>query len=263
MPRKARVVSSTGIYHVMLRGVNQQTIFEDKEDFQYFITVLSKCKEICGYKIFAFCLMNNHVHILLEEVAEPLAMIFKRICDRYVYWYNHKYNRTGHLFQDRFRSEPVENEKYFLTVLRYIFQNPVKAGIVPSVHQYPWCNYQAYQGAKDFTDTEKIMSFFRDKKEFEAFINAVSDEKCMDISTVKYHLVSDEAGKELVQKISGCTNVTEFQRLAREQRNMYIQKLQETGLSVRQISRLTGVSKSVVGNCCKRGKGQGTVLCPS
>ena len=128
MPRKARVVSKTKIYHVILRGVNQQVIFEDEEDFQYFITVLEKCKEICAYKIFVYCLMNNH-----------------------------KYDRIGHLFQDRFRSEPVETERYFLTVVRYIFQNPVKAGIVPAVNQYQWCNYQAYLGVKDFTDVEKVM----------------------------------------------------------------------------------------------------------
>ena len=101
MPRKARIVSATKIYHVMLRGVNQQLIFEDEEDFQYFITILSTCKEICGYKIFAYCLMSNHIHLLIEEGEEALAKIIKRICNRYVYWYNHKYDRIGHLFQRR------------------------------------------------------------------------------------------------------------------------------------------------------------------
>lgn len=251
MPRKARTVSKTKIYHIILRGVNQQIIFEDEEDFQYFITVLSKCKEICEYKIFAYCLMNNHIHLLMEEGKEPLANIFKRICDRYVYWYNHKYDRIGHLFQERFRSEPVETERYFLTVVRYIFQNPVKAGIVSAVNQYQWCNYRAYLGAKDFTDTEKVLSFFEGINEFISFINVDSDEKCMDISSVKYTFVSDEIGKELVRKISGCKNVAEFQKLERDQRQLYIQKLKKAGLSVRQISRLTGVSKSIVGSISK------------
>ena len=76
----------------MLRGVNQQLIFEDEEDFQYFITILSTCKEICGYKIFAYCLMSNHIHLLIEEGEEALAKIIKRICNIYVYWYNHKYD---------------------------------------------------------------------------------------------------------------------------------------------------------------------------
>lgn len=247
MPRKARVVSRTNIYHIMLRGVNQQIIFEDEEDFQYFISILSKCKEICGYEIYVYCLMSNHIHLLMEEGAEPLAKIFKRICDRYAYWYNHKYNRIGHLFQDRFRSEPVETERYFLTVVRYIFQNPVKAGIVSAVNRYKWCNYQAYLGVKDFTNTEKVMSLFAGRNEFFSFINIVSSEECMDIYPVKHTFVSDEKGKELIRIISGCTNVSEFQKLERNERNLYIQKLKEAGMSIRQISRLTGVSKSVVG----------------
>ena len=254
MPRKARVVSKSKIYHVILRGVNQQIIFEDEEDFQYFVTILSKCKEICEYKIFVYCLMNNHIHLLMEEGEEPLTTIFKRICDRYVYWYNHKYDRIGHLFQARFRSEPVETERYFLTVVRYIFQNPVKAGIVSAVNQYRWCNYQAYVGVKDFTDTEKVMNYFEGRDEFVSFLNVDSDDNCMDISSVRYSFVTDEKGKELVEKISGCKNVAEFQKLDKKQRNLYIQELKKEGLSVRQISRLTGVSKSIVG--------QGSVPCP-
>ena len=247
VPRKARIVSATKIYHVMLCGVNQQLIFEDEEDFQYFITILSTCKEICGYKIFAYCLMSNHIHLLIEEGEEALAKIIKRICNRYVYWYNHKYDRIGHLFQERFRSEPVETERYFLTVARYIFQNPVKAGITCEVNQYKWCNYQAYLGVKDFTDTEKIMNYFVGKNEFLSFMNMVSDEECMDISPVKRTFVLDEIAKEIIRETSGCTNISEFQKLERNERNLYIQKLKKKGLSVRQISRLTGVSKSVIG----------------
>ncbi|MGN0169635.1 MAG: transposase [Lachnospiraceae bacterium] len=242
----------------MLRGINQQIIFEDQEDFQYFITILSKCRGICGYKIFVYCLMSNHIHLLMEEGEESLAKVFKRVCDRYVYWYNHKYDRTGPLFQGRFRSEPVETERYFLTVVRYIFQNPVKAGIVSEVNQYKWCNYLAYLGEKDFTDTEKVMAYFDGRSEFETFVNSASNEECMDISCAKHTFVSDEMGREMIQKISGCKNVAEFQRLERNERNSYIKKMKEAGLSVRQISRLTGVSKTVVGNV-----GQGTIPCPS
>ena len=74
MPRKARVVSKTNIYHVMLRGVNQQIIFEDEEDFRYFISILSMCRDICGYTIFAYCLMNNHIHLLMEGTLDELLL---------------------------------------------------------------------------------------------------------------------------------------------------------------------------------------------
>lgn len=232
----------------MLRGINQQIIFEEEEDFQYFVSVLSKYKEICEYKIYAYCLMNNHIHLLLEEGTEPLAKIFKRICDKYVYWYNHKYDRIGPLFQDRFRSEPVETEEYFLVVVRYILQNPVKAGIVSSVSQYKWCNYAAFEGEKDFTDTEKVLSFFSGREQLLSYINADASEKCLDVSPTHYTFVSDETGKQIIQRVSGCANSSEFQKLERKVRNSYIKELRKAGLSIRQISRLTGISKSVVGS---------------
>lgn len=198
MPRKARIISRTNIYHVILRGINQQIIFEEEEDFHFFLSVLSKCKEISEYKLYAYCLMDNHVHLLMEEGTEPLAKVFKRICDRYVYWYNHKYDRVGPLFQDRFRSEPVETEEYFLAVVRYILQNPVKAGIVSTVNQYKWCNYSEFFKENDFTDTGKVLGFFSERGQFLSYINAESSEKCLDISSTTHTFISDETGKKIM-----------------------------------------------------------------
>lgn len=128
MPRAARKKSNSGIYHIMLRGINRQLIFEDEEDKNRFIETLLKYKEQCGYLIYAYCLMGNHIHILLKEGKEELTLVLKRIAGSYVYWYNWKYHRSGHLFQDRFKSEPVEDDAYFLTVIRYIHQNPETRG---------------------------------------------------------------------------------------------------------------------------------------
>ena len=129
MPREARTKSRTNIYHVMLRGINQQVIFEEDDDRRFFLHTVKKAKEASGFKLYAFCLMTNHVHLLLEEGAEPLEIVFKRIGSGYVKWFNQKYQRVGHLFQDRFRTENVETEKQFMTVLRYILQTPMKAGM--------------------------------------------------------------------------------------------------------------------------------------
>ncbi len=104
-------------------------MFEDDEDYIKYLDVLRECKEISGYKLYGYCLMGNHLHLLLKTGKEDLEQIFKRIGARYVYWYNFKYGRSGHLFQDRYKSEPVETDSYIVTVLRYIHQNPVKAGI--------------------------------------------------------------------------------------------------------------------------------------
>ena len=88
--------------------------------------------------------MSNHIHLLIREEEESLEQIFKRIGSKYVYWYNVKYQRKGHLFQDRFKSETVENETYFLTVIRYIHQNPVKAGICEKIDDYKYSSFQEY-----------------------------------------------------------------------------------------------------------------------
>lgn len=129
MPRQARKKSESGIYHIMLRGINQQQIFEDREDYEKFLEILKDCKAICEFKLFAYCLMGNHIHLLIQEGTESLEQVFKRLCGRFVYWYNVKYRRVGHLFQDRFKSEPVDSDDYFFTVQRYIHQNPIKAGL--------------------------------------------------------------------------------------------------------------------------------------
>src|SRR5699024_7538730 len=137
--RKARKKSRNGIYHIIMRGVNQQTIFEEDNDRQRFLDTLTRYKEISKYKIYSYCLMDNHIHLLWgESEEESVSEAMKRICSSYVHWYNAKYERTGHLFQERFKSENVEDKRYFLTVLRYIHQNPVKAKIESNVFKCKW-----------------------------------------------------------------------------------------------------------------------------
>ena len=91
----------------MLRGINRQSIFEDDEDRFQFMTVLTRYRELSDFRLHAFVLMSNHVHLLIEPAGESLDRIFKRIGTSYAVWFNRKYERAGHLFQDRFRSEAV------------------------------------------------------------------------------------------------------------------------------------------------------------
>lgn len=160
MPRGAREKAESGIYHIMLRGINKQTIFEDDEDYVKFLHVINDCKKKSSFKLMAYCLMSNHLHLLIKEENEELGQIFKRIGSSYVYWYNFKYSRTGHLFQDRFRSESVNNDEYFLTVLRYIHQNPIKAGLCTDVSKYKCSSYNDYLYKTELTDIEFGLSLF-------------------------------------------------------------------------------------------------------
>ena len=245
MPRAPRLKSQSGIYHMMLRGINQQIIFEDDEDYIKFIDTLKSYKAISGYKVFAYCLMSNHIHILLKVGKEDLDVIMKRIAGSYVYWYNWKYYRKGHLFQDRFRSEPVDDNEYFLTVLRYIHQNPLKAEIAEKIDEYKYCSYNEYiSNENDLVDTGFVYEII-DQENFIEYQNRENEDKCLDIENLIFRLSDADAMKE-IKRVSKCENATEFQVLEQSQRDKYIKKLKKSGLSIRQISRLTGVSKGIV-----------------
>jgi REP element-mobilizing transposase RayT len=246
MPRNTRVKSESGIYHIMLRGINQQLIFEDEEDDRKFLEVLKDCKAVSGYKLFAYCLMGNHIHLLIKVEKEDLEQIFKRIGGRYVYWYNGKYSRAGHLFQDRYKSEPVETDEYFLTVLRYIHQNPVNANISKKVIGYLWSSYNEYVNpiVGQLTDTDFVLEMIG-KDEFVRFNNQVNDDKCLELEEKKFRL-TDEQAKKVMAKISKCDSASEFQELDIKNRDKYIRAFKENDMSVRQISRLTGISFGIV-----------------
>lgn len=243
MPRQARKKSSSGIYHIMLRGINRQQIFEDEEDQERFLATLHQYKEQCGYTLYAYCLMGNHVHILLKEGAETLTQVFKRIAGSYVYWFNWKYHRCGHLFQDRFKSEPVETDEYFLSVLRYIHQNPVKAKLCKYAEEYAYSSMREYLSGSTLTDTGFALSILSQ----EQFVNYHREENtdyCLDM--IERFRLTDEDAKALIRKIAKCNNATELQQLDKEVRSAYFQELHEKGMSIRQLSRLTGISKKVV-----------------
>jgi len=228
----------------MLRGINHQQIFEDIEDNEKYLEVIRDCKVVSGYKLYAYSLMGNHIHLLLKEENEGIEQIFKRIGARYVYWYNRKYKRSGHLFQDRFKSEPVEDNEYFLTVMRYIHQNPVVANLCDSIEEYRWSSYNEYKGLCKNVDPDFVFSMMS-LDEFVKFNNAYNDDSCLENNAKRYWYSDDEA-KEIMKSLCGCETVAAFQNFSPHDRNVYIKMLKEKRLSIRQISRLTGVSRGIV-----------------
>ena len=177
MPRTARKTSKTGVYHINLQGRNQQPIFKDDEDYNKFLEILKDCKEASGFELYAYCLMGNHVHLIIKVVLEGLEQIFKRIGARYVYWFNRKYSRTGPLFHDRFKSEPVENAKHFFTMVRDIHQRPVKAQLASALDAYKWSSYKEYAGRKVLTDTRFAIKMMP-RDAFIAFNNEAAGDSC-------------------------------------------------------------------------------------
>ena len=141
MPRQPREYSKSKIYHIMYKGIDGQDIFYDENDKLDFLEKLLENKKEFKFKIFSYCLMNNHVHLVIGIEAENLSNAMKSLSLKYVLYFNKKYERSGPLFQNRFNSKCIENQKYFLDVCRYVHQNPEKAGICKT-SQYKWSSYK-------------------------------------------------------------------------------------------------------------------------
>lgn len=253
MPRKARETSETGIYHVMVRGINRQEIFHDDEDRQRYLQTLKRITEETKSLVLGYCLMSNHVHLLIKE-DENISHVMKRVGASYAYWYNWKYERTGHVFQDRFKSECVEDDTYLMIVIRYIHQNPIKSRIIQKPDEYLWSSCRAYYGAKEnpanLTQTQFILSIFANQKEkaierMRDFEAKNGDPGCLE-DIEKKRLNQEAARQVITEKLNG-RPIAVLQQLPAEERNEILKQIKEIeGLSLRQIASITGLTVHAV-----------------
>lgn len=250
MPRVPRQRSESGIYHIMIRGINRQHIFQDDEDKHRFLYILKAFAEKDCYDVYGYCLMNNHIHLLMEEVEDDISTGIQRISSSYVFWYNRKYERSGHLFQGRFKSESVEDDNYLRTVLRYIHHNPIKAGLCKRPRDYQWSSYNEYISKPKIIDRSPCLSSFSEDalmaiELFKDFNNQDSDENYLDFEN--FNKLTDDEVRERIKKMD-IKNIDEISKYNRDMRNDVLRKLKDTkGITIRQLSRITGVSKSIIG----------------
>lgn len=251
MARQARKRSATGIYHVMARGINKEPIFRSDSDRLRYLAVLAEIKESASFILHAYCLMGNHVHLLLQEREEPVGSTLKRIGSSYVFWFNRKYERVGHLFQGRFLSEAVEDDSYFLTVLRYIHQNPIKAGITRYCHEYPWSSYAVYAGTAQkgllLVDTAFSISVLGGREPLLQFINSNCEDICLDIDNITP--LTDSEFLLHAEGLLGGAPITSLAIMQPKERDHILMQFKAIeGVTVRQIARLTGLGRWVVSN---------------
>ena len=150
MPREPRELTDGGIYHVYNRGNNKIDLFHEEDDYSFFLNKLLEVKNDIDLKIYHYCLMKNHFHILLQiHKGEDLPKCMHRTQLSYALYHKDKYTFVGHVFQERFRSPRISEESYYLQCGRYIEQNPVKAGYVKNASQYNWSSASYYTHGKD------------------------------------------------------------------------------------------------------------------
>lgn len=257
MPRYSRRLSQSGIYHVMVRGINKMPIFLDKYDYEKFIGTLVRMKAEGEYRLYAYCLMKNHVHLLIKEEGEPLSRTMKRIGVSYSYYFNKRYDRVGHLFQGRFRSENIETDDYLLSCIRYIHNNPVAAGLVPEPSQYPWSSYNIYIGRKkdedDIVDREAILEMFSANKskaikQFIDFTASKSQDKFIDLEDKQ-----EDSEEYQIQKVQAILKGYDLDLDCiadlkdRKTRREIIKAIDENvDISTRQLASIIGWSKDTI-----------------
>lgn len=194
MPRLMRLKGEFSTYHIVLRGNERKNIFTSDEDKLRFLTTLERMRNKYNFLLYCYCLMDNHVHLLINDNGNDISKIIKSINISYVYYFNRTYRRCGHLFQDRFKSELIDSDRYLLEVSRYIHNNPVKAGVVKIPSEYKWSSYNAIIGrkgnAKDLVNADCILGYIstRRKEAVKQYIGYVakfdeSDGEIMDIET--------------------------------------------------------------------------------
>jgi len=252
MSRPPRELSSTGLYHVIFRGINHLNIFEENEDYQKMLKIMSRLKENDNIEIYAYCLMTNHVHLFLKEKEiGDIKKIMHKLLTTYVVWFNRKYQRSGSLVGNRYKSEPIESDKYYFALVRYIHQNPIRAKICKLPEEYKWSSYNDYISKKKNTLTDKafILDMFSSKssetvgcfKEFHQY----NEELDFDITNTKKLTTSQI--KRKIEKISGMT-AESISTLQRAERNYILKELRMSGLTIGQLERATGISRGIITN---------------
>ena len=254
MARKARKISDTKVYHIMLRGINKQDIFLEEQDKYKFLKDLKDVKDKYNLELFAYCLMPNHVHLLIKDCDDLISDAMQSIGIRYSTYMNKKYERVGHLFQNRYLSKPVENKEYLLNLIKYIHQNPVKAGI-STVDGYKWSSYREYIYHEKIIDSIPILNLFANDKwtALKNFIKYnrenidISKEKEQEFEFVFRLKVSDDKIVKLIKEKLKIDNIYVIQQYQKEKRDKYIEKiLQISGVNIRQVARVLGISERTI-----------------
>ena len=167
MPRKPRIEFSRAFYHVIVRGSQKQRVFKDATDFQKYLLTLTVYKNRTGCRIYAYVLMNNHVHLLIETADIPLSKAMQGVNQTYTMYFNRKYRTVGHLFQGRYKAILCDRDAYLLGLVKYIHQNPLRAKIVDRLDAYPWSSHHAYTGKNhplSLVDTDQVLRLFSEKR---------------------------------------------------------------------------------------------------
>ncbi|MEX0805795.1 MAG: transposase [Candidatus Binatia bacterium] len=172
MARRPRLFAAGLLYHVIVRGNQRQKTFASNQDFKAYLDRLDRYRAKFKVRIYAYCLMPNHAHLLLETGSIPLSKFMQGLQQSYTQYYNRTHRKVGHLFQGRYQAIICDKDRYLLALVRYIHLNPVRAGLVKGPERYPYSGHASYliSGTAKILETGPVLKLLGGKKNYEKFV---------------------------------------------------------------------------------------------
>ena len=240
----------TGFYHVCARGTGKQLIFESDDDRWEFLELMRDCCREAGVTVVAWCLMGNHVHLVLADYEDRMSAAMHRLLLTYARRFNKRTGRTGHLFQNRFDRRSLDTDRHLMAAIRYVHANPQEAGIA-LIERYPWSSFAEYlrayndDVAKSFSDPSCVLELFGSAGGFVGYSLSMpdgSDPVIHDMGETEWerHAFADKMAKRLGVPLN------ELKTVPPSRRDGIIFALHDDGYTVREIERYTGIGKSTV-----------------
>lgn len=243
----------------MLRGINKQDIFFDEKDYLKFQNIIKKTKEIFFYQLYSYVIMPNHIHLEIKDETDKISQIIHSMATSYANYFNKKYQRVGHVFESRFESKNVENSYYLLNLVRYIHQNPIKAGIC-KIDKYKWSSYIEYFKSEDvklnesIVDKDDVFAIFSTAKKTDNKGFLEFNQKTLkfqdSVELLEYEMRNNLTDEEIIYFIKekiGIDNIQEIQKYDKKHRDEIIGEIKDIkGASQKQIARVLGISLNVV-----------------
>lgn len=251
MSRKARALAASGAYHIMVRGIDKMQLFRDDADCVQYLSCLDSVQQPDRFEVLAYCLMGNHVHLLVrtdKASAAGLETATKSLGVRYAAYYNRRYDRVGPLFQGRYKSQPVDTVGYFLRVLRYIHNNPVAAGLCAAPDAYQWSSWRDYFApAPDRLCAVRTEYALRLRpldwlREWHAQAEP-NARGFLEDDTARPARLTDAAVTELIRTLADCRPHEAAGLPEAKKESLFRALLYQEGCRVPQLSRLTGLPK--------------------
>lgn len=273
MARKPRVHYEGALYHVMCRGNNKEKVFESSEDKREYLKIIKMYKEKLEFNLYAYCIMDNHAHLLIQIRHTPLSVIMQRIQQVYTQRYNKRYERTGHVFEQRYQAKLCQEDQYLLSLIRYIHKNPKEAKIKEGI-KYNWSSHLEYIGDRERNVTDiafPLLLFSKNRqkavKEYLAFMEEEENENFKEWEETnagqeqKEKKAKKRDSKELIEIIENKSEIKiadirgrSLKRDVAAKRKIVVFILKNYSNSTnKEISEILGLSQQAITNILNRG----------